>query len=63
MQLSIEADYAFRTLIYLSAKPAASVREISEIYGLSHSHLVIVVNRLGKAGYLKNTKGKNTCTL
>jgi Rrf2 family nitric oxide-sensitive transcriptional repressor len=58
MKLSLQADYAFRTLLYLSTKPVASVREISKIYGISHSDLVKVVKQLERAGYLKTTKGK-----
>lgn len=58
MQLSLQADYAFRTLMFLTGKPFASIHEISEAYGISYHHLVKVVHRLGQAGYLKTTRGK-----
>jgi Rrf2 family nitric oxide-sensitive transcriptional repressor len=59
MQLSLHADYACRTLIYLAIEPYGSIAKISEAYGISKNHLVKVVHQLGQAGYLKTTRGKN----
>ncbi len=58
MQLSLHADYACRTLIYLAISPRASIPQISKAYGISNNHLVKVVHRLGQAGYVKTTRGK-----
>ncbi len=49
MQLSLHADYACRTLIYLAISPRASIPQISKAYGISNNHLVKVVHRLGQA--------------
>ena len=58
MQLSLHADYACRTLIYLAIEKRSSIAKISEAYGISNNHLVKVVHRLGQAGYVKTTRGK-----
>ncbi len=58
MQLSLHADYACRALIYLSIEPRASIPKISKAYGISNNHLVKVVHRLAKAGFIKTTRGK-----
>lgn len=60
MQLTIFTDYGLRSLMYLASKPdtLCSVREIAEHYGISRNHLVKVVHRLAKLGYIISSKGK-----
>ncbi len=60
MHLTSFTDYGLRTLMYLGARPnmRASVKEISEYYGISRNHLVKVVHRLSQLGYVEATKGK-----
>lgn len=58
MQLSLHADYACRVLIYLAIEPQASIPKISEAFKISNNHLVKVVHHLGKAGFIKTTRGK-----
>ncbi len=60
MQLTSFTDYGLRTLMYLGAHPnkLASVKEISEYYGISRNHLVKVVHRLSQLSYVEATKGK-----
>lgn len=60
MQLTVFTDYGFRTLMFLAGHPdrLCSVKEISEVYGISRNHLVKVVHRLGLLGYVVTAKGK-----
>ncbi len=60
MQLSLHADYALRTLIYLGAHPSETVstKRISEAYGISRNHLVRVVQTLAEAGYVHASAGR-----
>lgn len=60
MQLSKFGDYSFRVLIYAGTKKAlCTTSEISKAFEISQNHLVKVVHRLEKLGYLKTKKGKN----
>lgn len=60
MQLSLHADYACRVLIYLAAieEEKASIEEIAQAYGISQNHLVKVVHKLGKIGFIKTMRGR-----
>jgi len=46
--------------MYVAARSEniASVKEVSEHYGISRNHLVKVVHRLSQLGYIETTKGK-----
>ncbi len=60
MNLTVQCDYAFRTLMFLAAqdpKPS-TVQEISEHYRISRGHLMVLVHRLGGLGFLENTRGR-----
>ena len=61
MRLTSHTDYALRVLIYLALKPdrQATIREISERYNLSRDHLMKIVQKLGKVGYIETIRGKN----
>ncbi|MBE3568960.1 MAG: Rrf2 family transcriptional regulator [Bacillales bacterium] len=62
MRLTLYTDYALRVLIYLAAKESdelSSIREISEIYGISKNHLMKIIYQLGKMGIVETIRGRN----
>lgn len=60
MRLSLRTDYAFRVLIHLASNPdmRVTVRDISGLHGISHNHLVKVVNHLCHSGMVVGTRGR-----
>ena len=53
MQLSLQTDYALRTLMALAtAQRQLSVDEIARRYDISRNHLAKVVQRLQAKGYV-----------
>ena len=60
MQLSYHADYACRVLIYLAVAESdrSSIADIATAYKISENHLVKVVHRLGKLGYVETIRGR-----
>ena len=61
MHLTRHTDYALRTLILVALTPEGerlSVAEITDTYGLSRSHVMKIVQKLGQLGYLRNIRGK-----
>lgn len=61
MEVSMHADYGFRVLMYLGLSNQRLVRiaTISEVYGISENHLIKVVQRLAKLGYIQAIRGRN----
>lgn len=61
MKLSLYTDYSLRVLIHLGTHPGelASIAQIAQAYGISHSHLTKVVQDLGAAGYIETVRGRN----
>ncbi|PCK02926.1 MAG: BadM/Rrf2 family transcriptional regulator [Alteromonadaceae bacterium] len=62
MQLTQFTDYSLRTLMYLSYRDRSSpvtISEIAEQFQLPRNHLVKVVNKLGKLGWIDATRGRN----
>lgn len=58
MRLSLQTDYALRTLLFLGSRPGrATVPEIAAFYGISVHHLSKVVQQLGRLGLLRNVRG------
>lgn len=61
MQLTIHSDYALRVLLYLKlhGENLATIRDISEAYGISKNHLMKVVQNLTRLGYVESSRGRN----
>ena len=60
MQLTYNTDYSLRVLIYLGEHQhdSVSTKNISDYFKISQNHLVKVVNKLGKLGYLNLKRGR-----
>jgi Rrf2 family nitric oxide-sensitive transcriptional repressor len=60
MRLTIGTDYALRTLIHLGASEGrlATIAEIAATFDISEAHLMKIVNRLGRLGYVATMRGK-----
>ena len=60
MRLTRYTDYSLRVLMYVAARDGAGVTiaQIASAYGISRDHLMKVVQELGKAGYLRNVRGR-----
>lgn len=60
MELSQFTDYSLRALMYLAAdrERRVMVSEIADAYMISRHHLIKVVNRLGKLGYVQTHRGR-----
>lgn len=59
LRLTLHTDYALRTLIYITVKNdrLVSIKEISALYKISENHLVKVIHRLGKGGFIRTQRG------
>lgn len=60
MRLTTFTDYSLRVLIYLAAAPGhrSTIAEVASAFAISEHHLVKVVQRLGREGFLLNTRGR-----
>ena len=61
MKLTLQTDYALRALIWLGShtEGLSSIREISDVYGISEAHMVKVIHRLGMGGFIQTIRGRN----
>jgi Rrf2 family transcriptional regulator, nitric oxide-sensitive transcriptional repressor len=61
MRLTSFTDYSVRVLTFAAMKQGklSSIREVSEVYGISSNHLMKVIHHLGKGDYLETIRGKN----
>jgi Rrf2 family transcriptional regulator, nitric oxide-sensitive transcriptional repressor len=60
MRLTLHTDYALRVLMYVGIKGDAlsTIPKIVEQFDISRGHLMKVVHRLGRLGYLETIRGK-----
>lgn len=60
MQLTRFTDYALRVLMFLAhaRDRRTTIEEVSQAHGISRQHLMKVVQRLAKLGYLKASRGR-----
>jgi Rrf2 family nitric oxide-sensitive transcriptional repressor len=60
MRLTMQTDYALRTLMQLAMAPdrLVTVKDVSETYGISRNHLMKVAYLLGKAGFVETVRGR-----
>ncbi|WP_417614103.1 RrF2 family transcriptional regulator [Parasphingorhabdus sp.] len=60
MRLSVQTDYALRTLMFLAAKEGHhSIAEIAGQYGISKNHLMKVAQRLAAEGFIESVRGRS----
>ncbi|WP_269538185.1 RrF2 family transcriptional regulator [Cerasicoccus fimbriatus] len=61
MELTAFTDYSLRVLMYLAREEGiqSSIDELANYYGVSRHHIAKITGHLAKAGYLKNSRGKN----
>ncbi len=61
MELNQFTDYSLRTLIFVALRDGemSSIKQIATAYAISENHLVKVVHKLGKLGFLQTVRGRN----
>lgn len=60
MRLSVQTDYALRTLMFLAANDGHhSITEIALQYGISKNHLMKVAQRLVAEGFVDSVRGRS----
>lgn len=61
MELNQFTDYSLRALIYAALRDGemSSIKQIASAFAISENHLVKVVHKLGKLGYLETVRGRN----
>ena len=59
MRLSVQTDYALRTLMFLAVKEGHhSIADIASAYGISMNHLMKVAQRLTAEGFVESVRGR-----
>lgn len=60
MRLSLQTDYALRTLMFLAVNEGHhSIADISTSYGISKNHLMKVAQRLVAEGFVTSVRGRS----
>lgn len=59
MRLTLHTDYSLRVLMFAALKGEAlsTIAEIADHFDISRTHLMKIVNDLGRAGYLDTVRG------
>jgi Rrf2 family nitric oxide-sensitive transcriptional repressor len=60
MQLRKSSDYSLRVLIFLARRQGVhtTIRDVAQAHAISESHLMKVVQKLAKRGYVRTLRGK-----
>jgi Rrf2 family transcriptional regulator, nitric oxide-sensitive transcriptional repressor len=59
MRLTVQTDFALRTLMFLGASEGhQTIEVIARHYGISRNHLMKVVQRLVAQGYVESVRGR-----
>ena len=60
MRLTLHTDYSLRVLMYLAAFPGrmATAEQIAAAYGISHNHVMKVVQTLSRLGFVETLRGR-----
>ncbi len=61
MQLTVHTDISLRVLMYMGGKAKDSrltIARLAEVFQVPKNHMIKIVNKLGKKGYLSNVRGK-----
>lgn len=60
MRLSVQTDYALRTLMFLAVKEGHhSIADIASAYAISKNHLMKVAQRLTAEGFVESVRGRS----
>ncbi|MEP2989776.1 MAG: Rrf2 family transcriptional regulator [Parasphingorhabdus sp.] len=60
MRLSVQTDYALRTLMFLAAsEDRHSIAEISQKYRISKNHMMKVAQKLAPEGFINSTRERS----
>ena len=60
MRLSLQSDYALRTLMFLALRQdqLTTISEVAKRYSISRNHLTKVAHLLGQEGFIKTVRGR-----
>lgn len=58
MRLTLQTDYALRTLMYLASRSERiKVADVATFFDISQAHIAKVVNQLARLGYVRSIRG------
>jgi Rrf2 family nitric oxide-sensitive transcriptional repressor len=58
MQLTVQTDYALRTLMFLATAPQRSTAaDVAALFDISVHHVAKVVHQLARMGYIRSMRG------
>lgn len=58
MRLSLQTDYALRTLMFLAGRPGRrQIAQVAEYFSVSVNHVAKAVNRLARLGFIRAVRG------
>jgi Rrf2 family nitric oxide-sensitive transcriptional repressor len=60
MRLSLQTDFALRTLMFLASrkgKPRATIADVAGFFQISGAHVAKVVNQLARLGFVRGIRG------
>ncbi len=60
MRLTLQTDFAIRVLVYVAVNKEgrSTIHDLAKRYGISENHLMKVVNKLTKLGFLGAVRGR-----